>query len=1097
MLQVLALVFGASPVWALEMSLRQYPQREQLELLLPVNTSAAPTDPVLRRVNGQEVRLDLPGLSQGDLAGLELPSPVGSRLLTAFLRDPTGIVVRTSTEAFGFVSQFNPSTGLLLVDFFPDPLGNRWRETASRLDPPPAQVPSMPQTPPPRQEPAPQPRPEPAPEPPPVPAPEPVSESVSGSVSEPGPETAPGARPGPVPEPGPLPSAVQTPSPPAPSPAPSPPPSQARAPIQRNGASDQRIVPRVEPPAGSAAEVRQPLRERREEQSGDPASVGAPVPAIQAEPPQIRAPIRPVRPEEEEPPAPMADETRPDLVQPQAPGAVRSPIFRVGPEEAAPAAAVAEQPADPRSGPPGEPPIDPTVESAVEAVAVPPDVPRPPEPAIRQSIVRQPVTEAGTAPREHDESVAVAELDPEPLPAVVEDDPDPVPVQDEPAPEPEASPAPTPPPSAPENAVDPDAKYRATLSTARAAMMNSEFDVAIGALRRLSNLPELPDSVREEVLYNIGDALFGLHQADLADNFGPIAHAYERAMNFNPSSQRASLALRNLGVLHLRVNNLPEARAYFNVLKRDYPHDPLVPTTEYYLGEYFLERGDYNQAADHFQIVVQNHPEHSIAQQSAVGLAKALNALGYDEQAFQIMDFMEKRWPRYYIDEPELLELAGIIALRVNALEPAKQRFLTHYNLLPDTPEAHMLLARIGDIYLLSGQPDAARRVFERAAELYPDQEGGLIAKMRLVEGGIHDEPSLDDMFTTRRAAEVYSEIISKHPDSPLAAVATIKLAIWQIWNKRLEDSLMVINGFLANQPSHSLAPKALEVGAEAFTQLVERNAADGRYPEILEQWRDNVFLHDLLDDLSPRTQLGLAMAHWTAGDMEQAIALARPYLGEDTPKELQIAALELILGIFLEQQEWERIVDLAPLREDLPIPQRRELTYSVALAKENLGRSEEARPLWRGLAEDLALSDPQRGYALYFLARTAMQDEDFERVYQYAQEALSLLLLDREDSEKIRDAVTWLTQVTERTGRLHEALAWALELDQLIDRSDPDWSMSRYRLAQLYQRAQNHAEWQAVLEDLKAEDPQGLYGRLAASALQGRTLEDSAGRFF
>ncbi len=721
----------------------------------------------------------------------------------------------------------------------------------------------------------------------------------------------------------------------------------------------------------------------------------------------------------------------------------------------------------------------------------------------REAIVRQPVEDTGTVREEEDEPASPVAAVPEPSPAVVDQEPGIVPgiVPDQLAapPEPEDTPAPSPPPapSTPEPADDPDAKHQRLLTSARAAMMNSEFDVAIVALRALSNLPELSDAVREEVLYNIGDALFGLHQDDLADNFGPIAHAYERAMNFNPRSQRTSLALRNLGVLHLRVNNLPEARAYFNVLKRDYPYDPLVPTTEYYLGQFFLERGDYDQAADHFQIVVQNHPEHSIAQQSSVGLAKALNALGYDDQAFQIMDFMEKRWPRYYIDEPELLELAGIIALRVNALEPAKQRLLTYYNLLPDTPEAHMLLARIGDIYLLAGQPDPARRVFERATELYPEKEGGLIAKMRLVEGGIHDEPSLDDMFTTRRAAEVYSEIISKHPDSPLAAVATIKLAIWQIWNKRLEDSLMVVNEFLANQPNHSLAPKALEVGSEAFTQLVERNSADGRYPEILDQWRDNVFLHEILDDLSPRTQLGLAMAYWSAGELEQAIILARPYLQEDTPKELQIAALELILGIFLEQQEWARIVDLAPLREDLPVPQRRELTYSVALAMENLGRSEDARPLWSGLAEDLALSDTQRGYALYFLARTAMQEENFERVYLYAQEALSLLLLDREDPGKIRDAVTWLTQVTERTGRLQEALAWALELDQLIDRSDPDWSMSRYRLAQLYQRAQNHAEWQAVLEDLKAEDPQGLYGRLAASALQSRTLEDSAGRFF
>ena len=1013
----LVLVFGVGPVLALEMSLRQYPQREQVTLQLPVDTTTTPTAPLVRRVDGQAVRLELPGVGQSELADLDLPSPAGSRLLTAFLRDPVGLVVRTSTEAFGFVSQFNPSTGLLLVDFFPDPLGNRWRDTASRPASPPAS-PALPV----RQKPA------------------------SEPVLKPAPEPAPG----PVSEPSLVPTASSPESPPA---APPPPSFQARTSIEPSGTPDQRIVPR--------AEARRPLRERPEDE--------AVTSRIQAQ----------------------------TQGQAQDLSAIRSPISRVGPEQAVSATPIAERPVERQAEPPAEAPTEPPTEPMVESLPVLPDVAPQAAPSVRREpIIRQPVMEAETA-REEDAEPAPAVEAAESPPAEVAEVPDALPDQLESPPEPEPTPVPTPAPFTPERAEDPDANSQRLLSSARAAMMNSEFNVAIEALRALSDLPDLSDALREEVLYNIGDALFGLHQADLADNFGPVAHAYERAMNFNPKSQRTALALRNLGVLHLRVNNLPEAKAYFNVLKRDYPHDPLVPTTEYYLGQFFLERGDYDQAADYFQIVVQNHPEHSIAQQSSVGLAKALNALGYDEQAFQIMDFMEKRWPRYYIDEPELLELAGIIALRVNALDSAKQRLLTYYNLIPDTPEAHMLLARIGDIYLLSGQTDPARRVFERAAELYPDQEGGLIAKMRLVEGGIHDEPSLDDMFATRRAAEVYSEIISKHPDSPLAAVATIKLAVWQIWNKRLEDSLMVVSEFLANQPNHSLVPKALEVGTEAFTQLVERNAADGRYPEILEQWDENVFLHNLLDELSPSTQLGLAMAYWSAGDMEQAIALARPYLREDTPKELQISAVELILGIFLEQQEWTRIVDLAPLREDLPGPQRRELTYSVALAMENLGRSEEARPLWRGLAEDFDLTDAQRGYALYFLARTAMQEENFERVYLYAQEALSLLLLDREDPGKIRDAVTWLTQVTERTGRLQEALAWALELDQLIDRSDSDWSMSRYRLAQLYQRAQNHAEWKAVLEDLKAEDPQGLYGRLAASALQGRTLEDSAGRFY
>ncbi|GAB6060474.1 tetratricopeptide repeat protein [Desulfonatronum parangueonense] len=1046
---------------ALDISFQRFPNREQLQLRLPPDSP----QPEVQRIAARDVLVQLPMPVSGDNAA---PYLSGSTLLDAVALGREGLQVRTTTDAFGFVGQYDASTGLLLVSFFSDPLGSRWQQKV------------VPQGP------------EPSPPPP-------------ARVSQ---------------------SPVTPASPASPQPVSLPEQNQ-----EQNQARDQVPEPTAEQP--NEADRRLPLQSPSAAESSPPplpaglqtfaglrrSITDPPSPAV--EPEQIRGPI----PAQTAPQQFTEPSGQPNSTPSQS--MIRSPIRRVSPENAQPVAPSREQPEPeiPQTPQPAATASQEAVDSPQPAMVVSPepDVSPAQTPVIRQRIEPgPPPTPTSTPPIQEDTPTQpvlpeAPAPDPEPEPEAVNQT---APVQDDPAPQPVQADQPSPEaadseqtqqqveqgqaeqiqeelqPEEIQQESTPDQQYRGLLATARAALMNAEFDVAVESLRTLSNVQGLSDSMREEILYNLGDALFGLHQNDLANNFALVAQAYERAMHLNPTSTRAALALRNLGVLHLRVNNLPEARAYFNVLRRDYPHDPLVPTTEYYLGQYFLDRGDYNQAADHFQRVVQNHPEHSISQQSSVGLARALNALGHDEQAFQIMDFLEKRWPRYYIDDPSLLELAGIIALRVNELESAKQRLLTYYNLVPDTPNADMVLARIGDIYLLTGQPDPARRIFEKAARKFPDQEGGLIAKMRLVEGGIHDEPSLEDMFTTRRAADVYSEIITKHPDSPLAAVATIKLAIWQIWNKRLEDSLMVVSDFLADHPHHSLRPKALEVGEEAFTQLVQRNAADGRYAETLEQWRNNPFLHALLEDFSPATRLGLAMAFWKTGDFEQAVILARPYLTDATPRQVQIPALEMILGIYLEQQKWERIVELAPLRDDLPEPQQRELSYSVALALENLGRSEDAQPLWRRLAEDLNLSHAQRGYALYFLARKAMQDENFERVYLYAQESLSLLLVDREDQGKIRDNVLWLTQVTERTGRLQESLAWALELDQLIDQSDPEWTMSRYRLAQLYQRNHDHQNWQAVLKDLQANDPRGLYGRLAASALQGQTLEDSASRF-
>lgn len=864
---------------------------------------------------------------------------------------------------------------------------------------------------------------------------------------------------------------------------------------------ERTVKPRVIQPSGSAAPAAQAQEaptpslpgdegERVAESVRSPALISGQTPAPERTEPDLP------RPESLPPaePMPAAGQVRGPIRAPvvqrvpatPAPGVLRSRIERVGPEDARPVHTAPDMPAP---------------AAVVEAPDVSGVEPAPPEDK-PETVAQIDVPE--TSPQEA--IPPQREISPADVQGFVAEPEVSGPIQEEPAQneadKPVAESEETPPAAAPAEKEpkksEPGEEYRKQLSSARAAMMNGEFDVAVQSLRMLSSQADLPDDLRPEVLYDLADALFSLHLDDLAGNFAAVAGGYEQAMNLNHKSPRAASALRNLGVVHLRVNNLPEARAYFNVLRQEHPHDPLVPTADYYLGDYFLKRGDYAQAADHFQTVVEKYPEHSIVQQSSVGLARALYAMGFDDRAFQIMDFLEKRWPRYYIDDPSLLELAGIIALRANSLETAEQRLLTYYNLVPDTPDAHMLLARLGDIYLLTGKPGAARHVLEKTVREYPDEEGGLIAKMRLAEGGIHDDPSLDDVFYTMKAAEVYTHIIEKHPQSPLAAVATVKLAIWQIWNKRLEDSLATVRDFLANRGQHPLAPKPLEIGMEAFSQLVERNLQDARFAETIQQWELNEFLHPLEPVFSVQTQLGLAMAFWKTGDHQRAIQLARPYLSGTTPGQAQGFALDLVLGIYLEQQQWDRIVDLDPLRKKLALsPDRlRELSYALALALESLDRSDEARTHWLHLAEDLRLGQVQRGYALYFLARKAMQGEDLEKTYLYAQEALSLLLLDRKDSGKIKDCISWLTQVTERTGRMQEALAWALEFDQLIGEDDPDWAMSRYRLAQLHQRMQDHDQWQKILQDLQQKDPRGLYGRLAGSALQGRTLEDNVGRF-
>ena len=96
------------------------------------------------------------------------------------------------------------------------------------------------------------------------------------------------------------------------------------------------------------------------------------------------------------------------------------------------------------------------------------------------------------------------------------------------------------------------------------------------------------------------------------------------------------------------------------------------------------------------------------------------------------------------------------------------------------------------------------------AVKDYPDEEGGLIAKMRLAEQGVHDQPSIAEMFSlfgkpeSGSPEDIYTGIIRDHPASPLAPLAQIKLAMRRRWPKRVRK-----NPLACSRPAAAAAIRA------------------------------------------------------------------------------------------------------------------------------------------------------------------------------------------------------------------------------------------------------------------------------------------------
>ena len=659
----------------------------------------------------------------------------------------------------------------------------------------------------------------------------------------------------------------------------------------------------------------------------------------------------------------------------------------------------------------------------------------------------------------------------------------------------------TPPPPAP--AVEPPPAKEEdhdanTLVSAQAERLGGNLLGAQNMMRDLVAKNGLKPDVREEAMHSLAGVLVDLHKDDPAGHYDEIQRALNEAINVNPNSYRVPESLLQLGMLNLRVGNIPEAKGYFNVLTRKYPTDANVPLVNFAWGEYYYDRGEYKKAEEEYKSLVEKFPESKFVREGAMGLAKTLVRLGRYKDAAQIADYVDKRWPRYYIEFPQILRITGDIAYRNGDFKKARDAYMLFYNMDSKVKDADLVLAKLGDIYARLGNKPGAVDFYNLAIKDYPDSEGGLVAKMRLAEQGVHDQPTISEMFSLfdkpeyGSPEEIYAGIIRDHPQSPLAPLAQLKLAMWLLHQQNYPGSLKEAAAYLERYPQSELAPKAEETAITAFEKMAADMLAHKDYDRLVAAYQDHRLINANRGMLSDTTRLGLALAYLRLGKTREALAEALPYVG---PKETDNGnwALTMAMSVYQNERSWRDIVDLARQVQGWRFTpnQRRGLEYLVAESLENLGESDRALKLWAKMAGDQELEAEKRCYALYFVAKEAMAKKEYEKAQLYAGEAAFMFQETGRDADKRKAAVNILVESTRAQGEYAKALKHAAQYATLCKEGDDDWAGNRMRMAAI-QRAMGDLDgWRATLTAMRDASPNSLYGRMAASDLAASGLQN------
>ncbi len=611
-------------------------------------------------------------------------------------------------------------------------------------------------------------------------------------------------------------------------------------------------------------------------------------------------------------------------------------------------------------------------------------------------------------------------------------------------------------------------------------MDDSKYTEAIAIWEQLRAMPNIKREMREQVLYNLSDALFALYDGKPLEGFEPISSITSEAMNVNLRSSRVPDALYRLGLVNLGVGNFAEAEGYFKALKRRYPDDINVPAAFYQLGKAQFEKGLYAEAEKNFRMVVNEYPDASALDEATTALVKALTRLGEYKEALVYADFAGKRWARYYVDDPDYLSFLAEIDYNLGDKEGAMADYWLLYNLDPQNERSPDVMAKIGDLYFETGRPKAALEVFSEIETRFPGTDAAALAFLRLSEKGIYDSPiNMAEMFAVfenpgKPLPQVaYKKIQKDRPTDKRSITSQLKYAIWQLWNNEYTDAMGSAGDFLDLYPDNTDAELAKDVMMRGFMADLKNSLAEENYGRVLILWNGFPVVRERYGPIDADLRNALGRGYLERGEDEKALEMLAEFLKTPMDPRYSETTFALYFNKYLESGNWNAMLDLGELVKNWTMSpsMRGQLDYALALSAENLGLRERSLGLWKNLAVNNDIQLYQRAYATYFLAKDAEGRQDIKEAYSYNLKTLDLFEAlrqersERADADRIKEAINSLMDITEVSNRIPEALDWVARYNEFAPEGSPEYPGLRFREARLYRKLGNNERARLLLE--------------------------------
>lgn len=648
-------------------------------------------------------------------------------------------------------------------------------------------------------------------------------------------------------------------------------------------------------------------------------------------------------------------------------------------------------------------------------------------------------------------------------------------------------------------------------SEAEGLMEQGKYDEALALLDNIRAIPGISPDLLQKVLYAISDCIWNRYQDNPLAGYEPIISATNEALNANLRSPRVPDAMLRLGLANINVGNLGEGQGYIVALSRRFPDFPGVAQGFTALGQAQLKQGRDAEAERSFGIILDKYPESSQLQTATVGLARALINQKKDERAQVILDFLSKRWPRYYIGDPDFLLVQANNEEKMKRDDAAMDLRWLYVNLDPSRPENAPLLLKMADEYMGKGNADAANFIYADIGSNFPDSPAAVTAKRRLAERGIYDAPfkyeQMEQVFASAGPEslwKVYSELADASSSDPEGIMARLKQAMWLYWDKQYPEAMGKAGDFIDDYPENPETPEARELLWKAFQKELAQSLAEQNYGRILLLWNGFPLVRERYGKIDAPLRYALAEGWAERGDDQKSFELLAEFLKGPMDPQFGEAAFSKFFNYYLQQGAWDKILDLGKLVRNWKMkPElQNQLDYAEALSAQNLNLGATALNRWRQLAQRSDIPLYQQAYATYFLAKDAENRRDIRNAYEGNRKVVELFQRladersDKADPERIKEAIAALMDICEVGNRIPEALQWADRYSAYVPEDSPEYPSLRFREARLHRKLGDNSRAQALLENIVTKFPDSPFAQAAGAELRSFDVSRDLQRF-